>query len=572
MKRTLTNIALATSMTLAACGSDPGVPPTLNVDIFGWSASEGFSGTLPALDDAQTVRVKVTRPLNREVVESTTSAIAARTISIPDLPFGENLRLDFELLDSQATLIGAGATPMFEFEPERQLLSFRVQVTQVNAFSPVGNVVVDRNTNERKFAWTQFDYRGKEGVTWLGRAGHASAATSDGRILIVGGGDPVPGTAPGSLPEFRSLYADVQLFDPQTGYFSDLAFDDASGALLSDGRDRLFEPVVFHTVTPLGDDRFLIAGGFTTRSDVLRPVNTIQIIDLNATAGSRVTRLVDANGSSLVLQKARGWHTATYRRADDHVVITGGIGPQGEDDVLATYELVNLVDQTVAESSDLVAARAQHAAVLMNDNRTIWLIGGRSASAALSTTEAVRLDDTGSTESTAEATMRRARFGLAAVNITPGTGDLVLVAGGFTDLEGAVDDSFEVSRLGRDSFDTGGTWKLSEGRGGAALIELPQSNDIVLIGGLDAEGDPIAHADILTLDDLAKQPPFTVESSDNAATPRFGASVDLLTNGRILIVGGVGDVNNARAGLDTADMFNPRDPVGGDSSVVVISE
>lgn len=562
MKRFILPLA---ALALGACGSDPGLAPTVEVNVFGWSSGSGFISSMPPVDDAQTVRVKVTRPEEGTVVATQTFAVGARTGNLPDVPFGTGLRMDFEVLDSQGGMVASGATPTFGFSADDQLRTFRVQVTEVNTFSPVGNVVVDRETGERKFAWTQLDYRGKEGVTWLGRIGHATATTSDGRVIVVGGGDPVPGAGPAALPEFRSVYTDIQIFDPETGYFTDLAYD------APEGKDVLFEATVFHTVTPIGNDRFLVVGGFTPRADVLRPVNTIQVIDLNAPVGARVQRFVDGAGSSLVLKKARGWHTASFRKVDNHVIVAGGVGAGGEDDVLGTFEMIDLATSSVyQEPFDLQEPRAQHNAVLMGDGRTIWLIGGRDGAGAVASSEIVGLADGGMTETSTEATMRSARYEFAAVRLSEGGGDLVLVAGGFTDRDGAVSDSFEVSRLGRGgTFDTGTEWKLSRGRGGAAAIALPQSGDIVILGGRNANGDTIATADTLTFDDLAAQPPFTASESRASVTPRFRPSVDLLSNGRILLVGGEGEVNGADVGLDTADMYNPEDPVGGGDIVVV---
>lgn len=565
MKRLLLPlIALAAN----ACGSDPGLTPTVEVNVFGWSSGSGFVSTMPPVDDAQTVRINVTRPGEGRVLATQTFPFGARKGSLPAVPYGTGLRMDVEVLNSQGFAVASGATPVFAFSPDDQLRSFRVQVTEVDTFSPVGNVVVDRDTGERKFAWTQFDYRGKEGVTWLGRIGHATATASDGRVLIVGGGDPVPGAGPGALPEFRSVYTDIQVFDPETGYFTDLAYD------APEGKDVLFEPSVFHTVTPIGNDRFFVAGGFTPRADVLRPVNTLQIIDLNAPPGARVQRFVDGGGSSLVLKKARGWHTATFRSVDNHVIVAGGIGGGGEGDVLETFEMIDLAASSVyAEPFPLQEARAQHAAVLMGDSRTVWLLGGRDASGAVATTEVVKLADNGTTETSAEGTMRTGRFGFGAVRLSQGAGDLVLVAGGFTDLDGAVTDSYELSRLGRGgSFDTGSAWTLSRARGGVTALELPQSKDVLLVGGRAASGATIATAEVLSLDDLAAQPPFTVTETSGSVTPRFRPSVDLLTNGRVLLVGGEGEVDGAEVGLDTADMFNPADPVGGSTAIVVTGE
>ena len=546
------------------------MPPTLQADVFSWSSADGFITGLPPLDDSQSVRIKITQPLDRKVVESETAPTSDRQLALPDIPFGENLRLDFEVLDGNGDVLASGATPRFDFSASDTLRNFRVQVAPVSSFAPVGSVVVDRNTQERKFSWSRFDYRGKEGTSWLGRTGHATAATADGRILVVGGGDPVPGAAASTLPEFRSVYDDIQIFDPDTGYFTDLAFDESAGALLAEGKDRLFEPVVFHTLTPLGGDRFLVVGGFTPRSAVMRPVNTVQIIDLNAPAGTRVQRLVDAQGSALVLNKARGWHTATYRSLDQHVVIAGGVGPSGDDDVLGTFEMIDLASNAVySETFELQEARAQHGAVLMADGRTVWLLGGRGAEEVLTSTEIVQLAEGGTTESAAEATMRVPRFGLGAVRMTPGGGQLVLVVGGFTDLEGGVTDTFEISRLGRGSFESGTQWTLHVARGGVRALELPQSQNVVVLGGRGEDGATVPTAERLVFDDLTASPPYAPALSAEAATPRFRPSVDVLSTGQLLLIGGEGELDGNEAGLDSADLYNPLDPVGGTGGVVV---
>lgn len=571
MTHSTRNMLLAMGIALAmGCGSDPAPPPTLQVDIFGWTQADGFVSGMPDLEDAQTVRVKVTQPLDREVITQDTFPSGAGEGTIPEVAFGKNLRMEFEVLDGQGEVIGNGATPRFDFEPDQQLRTYRLQVGASEDYMPVGSVVVDRDSGERKFSWSRFDYRGKE-TNWLGRLGHATAKTSDGRILVVGGGDPVPGSSPGELPEFREVYDDIQIFDPETGYFTDLAFDESAGALLAEGEDRLFEPVVHHTVTPVGDDRFLVVGGFTPRQDVMRPVNTIQVIDLNAPAGTRVQRLVDEDGSALVLQKARGWHTATYRSIDDHVIVTGGVGPQGDDDVLDTFEMIDLASSAVYQQTfPMQAARAQHDAILMADARTIWLLGGRDDASALTSSEVIRLSDGGTTESAPEANMRTARFGLGAVRVTPGGGELVLVAGGYSDLDGTATDTFEISKLGRGSFESGTDWKMSKARGGVTAVELPQTNDIVVVGGRNSNGDTHATSDRLVFGDLTDSPPYAAEESKATQTLRYTPSVDLLSTGRILLIGGEGRVDGSAAALDSADVFNPHDPVGGSTDVVVI--
>lgn len=557
--RTSAILGVLLAATAFGCGnSEP--PPLLDVDIFGWEAGSGFIPSLPTMNDAQTMRLKVTRPATGEVLLSDTTPVAMRSLSLEEIPYGEGLRIELEVLNSVADIIGTGATPIFSMDRDGGRTTLRVQVTPVNSFAPVGNIVSDRNTGERKFAPSQFDYRGKPG-DWQGRVGHSAAMTSSGQVLVVGGGDPAVAYDPTSLGTFRTLFADVQLFDPQTGYFADLAYDEAAKAILSDDRDTLFEPIVHHTVTAIGNDRYLVAGGFVLRSGVLRPSNTLQIIDLNQAPGARVTRLTDASGSSLVLQKARAMHTATYRAADNHVIIAGGIGPESADDVLGTYELVDLTALTVsAQPLNLVAPRAQHRAVSMSNGDVVWLVGGRGATNVLATTETIQRSATG-TEASAEGTMRRPRLLPAVTTRNSPAGELLFVAGGFTDFDGTVDNTYEVSRVGRNAFDGGTSWTLPSARGGAIAVTLPNSNNIVVVGGRGENNDLVAKADILTLNDLTANPPFTNVQSDAWGNARLGSTVTPMTNGRLLLVGGEGYMNGSLVGFDTADIFNPLDPI-----------
>jgi hypothetical protein len=560
--------ALVTVILLwGGCGDSQADPPVLNVDVFGWGptgfGTDGFVSGLPAYDLGETVRVSVTQPLDFRVLASQVQSLSDPGTEIPDVPFGDRLRLDLEIFDTLGNTIASGATPIFDFGSDLERKAYRLQVAASNSFVPVGSVVVDRDSGARKFTQTRLDYRGSS-ASWLGRTGHTAAVLQDGRVLIVGGADVEPGGDLASLPSFRSVYSDIQIFEPATGYFTDVAFDEKTNSLSPNGSDRLFEPRAFHTMTHIGDDRFVVVGGFADRQGTTRPVNTIEVIDLSAARGYRVQRMVNALGESQVLSKARGWHTASFRSVDNAIVIAGGVGPQGATDVLDTVELlqlnVNMVDPQVR---NMTMPRARHSAATMADGQTVWIVGGHDASAVTATTELLTLDPTGVTEADGTAgELETPRFGTSAIRLSQLNGRFLLVTGGYTDFDGGVSDKFGVSYLGRGEFQSNESWKLGRARGGLHTLELPQSGDVVVFGGRDAMGTTVETAERLVFQGFTEENPFLVQSAAGTFyQARYGATATFLSSGRILVIGGEGTLEGNPAALDNAEIYNAEDPI-----------
>lgn len=560
----LNGILLTTLLaaSFVGCGGDDN-PPTLTIDIFGYGpdidGETRFVSGLPSYEGANEVVVSVTQPFDRRVLSSETFSATSGNASLPEVAYGDNLRMEMTVLDSAGQPLAWGGSPLFEFEPGLDRRSFRVQVNEINGFSPVGSVVIDRETQLRKFSQTRFDYRATNNE-WLGRAGHTSATLSDGRVLIVGGAQFTPGGAPNAEPNFEEVYDDVQVFDPETGYFTDLSADESSEITGEVGSDRLISGVVHGVLTPVGDDRFILTGGYTLRNDdEVVPSNTIQIIDMNAPAGTRIQRLIDESGSNKVLRNPRAFHSATYRPSDNNIIVAGGMGAGGETDVLKSVEVIDLDSGEVTPAEDLAQRRAEHTAILMGDTSTVWLVGGRDATTVHSSSEVLTFDGDISVAEGPE--LQVARFGHSAIRMSPGSGNLIMVAGGFTELDGTPTNRFEVSNIERDSFQGTGGWVMSKARGRATIHELPISNDIVVIGGLDAEGSRLADADRLVFQDLVQSPPYTPELSQAGPRSHYLGTSTLLGSGHVLLVGGIGVQQGNVVPLDSADYFTPYDPV-----------
>jgi hypothetical protein len=548
----------------------------LRVDVYGWGPGVNGQETLmqgiPPYDDALDVRVLLTRPDERRVLAIETAPVTNWSAAVPDVPGGDGLRLDMEVVNSLGETVASGATQTFDFVAGEETKALRLMVSPTNTYSPSASQVLANG--EVVLVQSRLDYRAHPGDTWLGRTGHAAVPTSTGKVLVVGGADVVPGGAPGSLPSFRSVYSDVQIYDPETGYFSDLAFNESLGTSFPDDANRLTEARAYHTVTPLGGDRFLVAGGVNMLADRTLPVTTVELIDLNAPAGEQVKPLETSDGSRAFLNVGRGWHTAHYYPETDQVVVIGGLGKPTADaafEPLATMEVINVGRANVAsEVYSLSTARTDHDSTLL-PNGTIWVMGGRDASGALASTESVTRTQTG-LRAAPNGDMNTARFGFDSILMTGDSNSHVLVVGGYTGPDQAT-AAYEVGTIDLTSnageFVGAPSWTLARARGNHGLVRLPQTSDVMVLGGTSGAGDAISTAERMSFKGLAEATPYDVISSGvgEALVPRHGATMTLMTNGRVLVFGGVGERVSGNQtfviGLDDAEIYNPRDPVAG---------
>lgn len=566
LKRYILPACLMVSVGATALGCDDATESRtgkLKVDVIGWGpgvdGALGFQTQLPSFSGAQRVRVSLTKPGTAEVIESETFAATQKSARLPKLENGDGLRLEFELLDPTSQPLAFGATPLFSFDGEQFAQNFRIQVDPTNDFAPVGAVLGGSMTQ------TIFDTRAINAMSmdrWLGRVGHRAVPIDGGNgALIVGGGDAIAPVRAGAEPNFRTpsdgravaLHDDVMDFDPNTGFFSDLSFNSATAQVFPGGADRLAEARAFHTVTPIGDERFLVVGGYGEVDGALGVLDSIELIDLSREPGSRVNVLMDSSGAPLTLNMARVFHSATYRPADNSVVVVGGVGDDGPTNVLDSVEVINLTQNTVTQGPPLNSARAQHEALLMPDNQTIWVLGGRDATDALKSTATIAL--AGAVSSQTE--MTQPRYGFEAVRASALDGSVVVAIGGFSDLDGAASDSVELGKLGRDSFSVCGACELATARGNLRAVELPNSLDIVVLGGRDASNSRVSGAEVLKFNSLTESNPYSASATGTESTnERADSSATLLTNGKILLTGGFGASSST---LRDAEYFTPSD-------------
>ena len=564
--------ALAMSV-VAGCGPEPqqSDPKRLRVSLFGWGpgddGADTFVSGMPAYQDAAVVSVRVTEPGAGRILEEVNGEISERSVRIPDVPFGTGLRLEMDILNGAGEVLASGATPQFDFDETQSSRELRMMVMPLNSFAPAGSVVTGQD-NQQAFIQSRMDYRSafelSGGATdiWLGRVGHAAVPTSDGKVLVVGGANVTPGTAPGAIPKFDNVYSDLQIFDPRTGYFTDLSYDEASDQVRPDGADRLVDARAFHTVTPIGNDRFIVSGGYNTLVDVTRPVRSLELIDLNAEPGQRVQPVTDSTGvNPLQTLAPRGFHESVYLEDSGLLLMIGGIG-EGSEDIMGDIEVIDIANQRVLDQRfPLNTARTDHQAVPLADG-SIWIIGGRNNDAVLGSTEIVTPNG-GGFDITPGPALKQARYAFSAAKISQGDGTRVVVLGGFTSLDGEPTATYEVGVKGLESFVSGPTWAFGMARGGLQALVLPQTQDILLFGGRDASNNTIGSVERLQFLGLDEPNPYQLLAADigSFVVDRRDATFSLMTSGQVLVVGGEGKVRDVFVALDSAELYNPRDPI-----------
>ena len=330
------------------------------------------------------MRARLTQPVQSRLIEQNVGPIADRAIKLPELPFGRQLRMELDVLDAQGQVLATGATPTFDFEEGDLARAFRMMVLpsrtplRLRAASWWAMTALGSFCNHASTIAPSSPARATRRTRGSVALATPPRRSRSGRVLIVGGADVVPGTEPGSIPRFRRVYRDLQVFDPETGYFTDLSFDEDANAPFQTEAELLTDERAFHTVTPIGEDRFVVAGGYRTFAEQTRPVETLELIDMRAPAGERVRPIMDQNGQGqLRLTGARGFHESVYFEQTAQLLLIGGIGTSSED-ILDTIEIIDVAGQRViGQPFPMVSPRAGHEAVVLGDGR-VWILGGRS--------------------------------------------------------------------------------------------------------------------------------------------------------------------------------------------------
>lgn len=408
------------------------------------------------------------------------------------------------------------------------------------------------------------------------RAYHSAVSLLDGRVLVVGGfnGTTVKSlevydvatgrwTAAGSLNVARR-YATANLLDDRrvliaggqtsagTTGTSEL-YVSVVGAFVADGSLNLAR--YSHTETLLPDGRVLVAGGVGKGAVILSAAETsdaegevwtqrgamIQRRFGHAAAllgngqvlvvgGKDVSSLASAERFDPVggmwlttgsLRTARRYLTATTLN-DGRVLVTGGIDPAGK--YPAATELYDPLTQVWSDGGVMAAGRFYHTATKLPDGRVL-VVGGIGTAGRLRSAELFN-PVSGAWTSAGNTSVAHERH--TATLLTDGR---VLVVGGFGDA-GAL-TTVELFNPATTTWSV--TGKLRMGRG-AQTATLLASGRVLVTGGSGGNG--------VTLSSLVTAEVFNPAAGSwgltgALVTPRHNHQAVLLTNGRVLVTGGL---------------------------------
>ena len=331
-------------------------------------------------------------------------------------------------------------------------------------------------------------------------------------------------------------------FDPQDGAFASVAADLAArrGAVLA----------------LLADGRALLIGGVDGNED---GVPLVEVIDPRPEGGLGPAGPLESHDGP----RLRGHAAATL--VDGTVVVVGG---ELQDEAGAAFSPPSrtawqlefgdggVLDPPAQLGVEAAFARADHTMTRLGDEfgADVLIVGGRDETGAPVAQAELYRPLKNSFEVVDGAVLNVPRWGHTAVRLPGGP---VLIIGGFTrtpDQEAPVPvstlelyDPVQGVFTSTDSADS----QLPAGAGltGMSVSTLPDGS-VLLAGGIDASGAPVATALLARVDALHGA--VNVGTTDPLAVPRAGHGAARLCDGTILVVGGTDDPDAPQA-----ERYNP---------------
>jgi len=563
-----TGLCLLTGLLLAACGGKDGEVTPVTVEIWGPEGVEPF----PEFDDsADPELLRFYAFQGNERIADSDADFREGQFTLPTIPYGRDSLLAVSVTndpndpDDRRSYASGATTVRFNAEPGVDPGVLRVFTARVEAFTAAFGM----NDDLDETIPSEFELGSVDG----GRAGFTVTELPDGRLVAIGGANV---SVSGGASTFSGFIDTIEVFEPATGRWRLLTepgcFDDED-ATLEDCAVRIPTPKAFHSATLLDDGRIVIVGGLKPldpSATEFVPVEEVHVLTFASSLEGELEE-VDSFGDS-----RRAFHTATPV-GDGSFVIVGGIGQSYGTPRFPT-EIDRLYvdgDEIVYETSEieLETGRALHATEYFSEiaggaEHGIIIAGGRTADGVLGSTELI-YQEGGELVIQPGPEMEVPRFGAAVTRLScPGSDQQFwALAGGFTSVNGprVLDGSNPTSRfetyipLEFSWFDDQGDHEMSEARAFASAVHFPRSGDILVVGGIGADGSPRGDADRLVQQDARDCADFFSEAGFiqpiGGVTPRAHAQMARLPSYWGYVFGGA----NGAGSLTDGFYFNNND-------------
>lgn len=401
--------------------------------------------------------------------------------------------------------------------------------------------------------------------------GQQGVLLSDGTVMITGGFENVRG---------------VEIFDPNTNTFNlsttaaPLAYRRGFGMPSADYGG--------YTATLLPDgDHVLIAGG----APWIDFFNTAELYDASQASVAGVGFMVSSFAAAATATLPNGRILLTGGAAGEHIgapTTSAELFDFPSTSFLCPDASTPMDNPTMPCSVTMNDARFLHTATLMpsgNDAGQVLIAGGDEGSSGGAPTAELFNPSNGAFSCVAglstttfqcNPSMTSARFGHSATLLTAGTeSGEILIAGGSSSMftPSAVLNTAELFNPASNTFSCVGSVSSSPplcnqslhtaryGHYGLVLTTGPNTGHVLVAGGSDQNGAPIASAELY--DPSAGSfscigGPTSGACNSVMSAGRAGASATMLNDGRILFAGGIsGSVADGYTSLESAEIYDP---------------
>lgn len=354
-----------------------------------------------------------------------------------------------------------------------------------------------------------------------GRAGHAAALLKDGRVLLSGG--------------FRAedrgttTLAAAEYYEPATGTFTPAP--------------ELVTPRAFHTASALPDGRVLLAGGERVSVDVPVRLRTATLFDP-----------ATGNTDELELLFARSRHAAGVDEGG-RVLLVGGLGETGN--VVATAEGFDA--HGAGFDVPMPLPRVGASVVPLQGGKVLAVVGGSDGRALQPGVEAFAFDGSTFEPQGAGGLLLEARRDAAVAPFQGG--ERLVVAGGYAqpgepDARSRLLASAEVHTPGQGFQVTDGPSIAA--RGEACAVALADGR-VVTVGGrrISPENGRLLSAGEVEVLTPMTNPTGGALGMEPLPRPRYLHTCTALSDGTVLIAGGVDDSGGEARFLDDVLIFTP---------------